>query len=227
MIVNGARLHPDPAGGLFWPEGQALFVADLHFEKGSSFAERGTLLPPYDTRATLAHLEALVRRHDPALVVCLGDSFHDARARGRLGDDEVRQIRKLTRSRDWIWVTGNHDPDPPDDLGGRIETEFCLGSLTLRHEPGLDAGAGEISGHLHPKAAVVVRGRRLVRRCFVTDGLRLVMPAFGAYTGGLDVLDPAFAALFNERFQVHMLGRDDVHAIASSKLVQIAANGGP
>ncbi|MDP6707992.1 MAG: ligase-associated DNA damage response endonuclease PdeM [Alphaproteobacteria bacterium] len=225
MLVNGARLLPDPAGGLYWPDREVLVVADLHFEKGSAYAARGALLPPYDTRATLAQLGALIGRHEPETVICLGDSFHDSGAGQRLGQDEIAELEELEEGRNWIWIAGNHDPAPPAWLGGRIEHEVAMGPLSFRHEPRPGSPAGEVAGHLHPKAAVVVKGRRLVRRCFATDGLRLVLPAFGAYTGGLDVLDRAFRPYLGGDFRAFMLGRDEVYPVASSKLVAIAPNG--
>ncbi len=221
MIVNGAQLIADLDGGLYWPERRLLAVADLHFEKGSAFAARGVLLPPYDTRATLAALARSIARFEPETVLCLGDSFHDAGAGGRLGEVESEGLARLTAGRDWIWIAGNHDPEPPEHLGGRVADEVRVGALNFRHLPTPGWAAGEVAGHLHPKAAVVVRGRRLVKRCFVTDGRRLIMPSFGAYTGGLDVLDRAFEPYLEGPFQAHMIGRDGVHPIASRKLVPI------
>ena len=221
MIVNGARLVPDPSGGLFWPAESLLIVADLHFEKGSAYAERGVPLPPYDTPATLDDLAELIERHQPQTVVCLGDSFHDQRAGERLAREDVIRLKSLRAGRDWIWIAGNHDPEPPAHLGGRVLAEYRRGPLLLRHEPRPAPAPGEVAGHLHPKAAVRVRGRRMVRRCFVTDGLRLILPSFGAFTGGLDVLDAAFHALFPDAFHAHMLGRSSIHRVASRRLVQI------
>lgn len=221
MYVNGVRLEADSTGALFWPERRVLAVADLHFEKGSAFAARGTLLPPYDTAATLAALAAAITRLDPVLVICLGDSFHDREARARIAGADADAIRGLARGREWLWVVGNHDPAPPDDLGGTVVETVKLGPLTFRHAPRADAGPGEISGHLHPKAAVRIKGRRFVRRCFAASDGRVVLPAFGAYTGGLDVLDGAFAPLFAGGFEAHMLGRDRVHRFPSDRLVRI------
>ena len=218
MIVNGADLVADRLGGVFWPERSTLFVADLHFEKGSALAARGAMLPPYDTAATLTALEALIARHAPQRVVCLGDSFHDAGAPARLGEQEVSRITTLTRSRDWIWIAGNHDPEPPEWVGGEVRTELALPPLLLRHAPRAGATPGEVAGHLHPKAAVRVRGRRMVRRCFATDGVRLILPALGAYTGGLDVLDRAFDGLFRGAFHAYLLGREAVHVVPSARL---------
>lgn len=221
MIVNGARLEPDLSGGLFWPAESLLIVADLHFEKGSAYAARGVPLPPYDTPATLDDLAALIERHEPQTVVCLGDSFHDRRAGERLAEADVVRLKALRAGRDWIWIAGNHDPEPPARLGGRVLDEYRRGPLRLRHEPRPAPAPGEVAGHLHPKAAVRVRGRRMVRRCFVTDGLRLILPSFGAFTGGLDVLDTAFQRLFPGAFHAHMLGRASIHRVASRRLVAI------
>lgn len=220
MLVNGERLLPDLTGGLFWPRRSVLFVADMHFEKASWYASRGQLLPPYDTVATLRKLGALIARLAPRIVVCLGDSFHDKEARLRLAAEDAAAIRALTKGRDWFWIAGNHDPAPPADLGGETADTVDLGPLVARHEP-LETGApGEIAGHLHPKAAVRVRGRRLSRRCFVGDGLRAVLPSFGAFTGGLDVTHPAYRPLFPEGFQAHLIGGRSIHIVSSGRLAR-------
>jgi len=218
--VNGVSLMVDATGALWWPEHRLLAVADLHFEKASGFAERGAFLPPYDTRTTLEGLERLVRRYRPASVVALGDSFHDARARARLGDAEIERLRRLTASVDWLWIAGNHDPEPPADLGGRVSYETTLGALTFRHAPCMEGGAGEICGHLHPKASVAVGARLVTARCFVTDGRRMVLPAFGAFTGGLDVFDAAFRPVFRRGFRVLMAGSDRLHMFPASRLAR-------
>ena len=208
----------DPDGALYLPADKVLVVSDLHFEKGSAHAERGTLLPPYDTRATLARMARVIGVYEPATVVCLGDSFHDGRAGERLGHEEIGAIAALMRGRTWIWIAGNHDPEPPAHLGGERAQEIALGAILLRHEPTPGPSAGEIAGHLHPKAAVVSYGRRVTRRCFAADGERMVMPAFGAFTGGLNVRHPAFKALFPAPFLAHMLGRDKVRPVPSGRL---------
>ncbi len=218
--VNGAALTPDPAGALVWPAGRLVVVADLHLEKGSSYAARGKLLPPYDSRATLAALERVVETHRAEHVICLGDSFHDQNAAARLSAEELATIRRLTAARRWTWIAGNHDPDPPAALGGEVMTELTLGPLVFRHQALADRPApGELSGHFHPKATVATRSRRITARCFVTDGTRAILPSFGAYTGGLDVLDPAIAGLFRRAFTAHMLGREKIHAMPQGKLV--------
>jgi DNA ligase-associated metallophosphoesterase len=223
LRVNGAALVADGSGALFWPARRTLMVADLHLEKGSAFATRGILLPPYDTAATLQRLAAAIARHRPARVVCLGDSFHDAGAAARLPPDQAALIGRLTAAHEWIWLAGNHDPAPPADWGGRVEREITLGPLVLRHQAA-EAGPapGEVSGHYHPKASVRLRARRFTGRCFVTDGRRVILPAFGAYAGGLDVLDPAVAGLFPRGFRVRLLGRSGVYDFPKRALAPVA-----
>jgi DNA ligase-associated metallophosphoesterase len=216
--VGDVVLHADCAGALYWPEEGLLAVADLHLEKGSSFARRGTLLPPYDTTETLSRLARLIARHAPRVVISLGDSFHDGGGPARLVAQDRASLAALQRGRDWIWITGNHDPDPAEGIGGSFGATLCIGALQFRHEPSRDAPAGEIAGHLHPVARIVQRGRAVSRRCFATDGGRLVMPAFGAYTGGLNIRDRAFAAVFGaDKFTAHMLGDNRLYAFAASR----------
>jgi DNA ligase-associated metallophosphoesterase len=214
VAVAGAEFAADPAGVIYWPEQGLLAVADLHLEKGSSFAGRGVLLPPYDTAVTLARLAALTARYAPRVVVALGDSFHDGRGPARLADTDRASLRGLQRGRDWVWITGNHDPEPAEGIGGRFLSMFKIGSITFRHEP-VENAAGEIAGHLHPIAKVSRRGCAVSRRCFAGDGTRLVMPAFGAYAGGLNVRNRAFAQVFATlAFTAHMLGERRVYAVA-------------
>ena len=219
FTLNGAELLADPSGALVWPQRETLAVADLHLEKGSGLARRGTLLPPYDSAATLERLAEAIARHKPRRVLCLGDSFHDGRAPLRLSAADAAGVRALTQGLDWIWIAGNHDPAPPMDLGGRVEREVVLGPLVFRHEARPSPCAGEVSGHFHPKAWVATRGRRVGGRCFVEDGERAILPAFGAYAGGLDALDPAIAGLMAREFRVHLIGRDRVHAFAHAQLL--------
>ncbi len=183
--VGGVTMVADLSGALFWEEQSLLVVSDLHLEKGSSFAARGVLLPPYDTVATLGRLAAVIARHDPRMVIALGDSFHDRDAHGRLSAPDRGTIAALQARRDWIWISGNHDPALPSDLGGVVAHEVAIGPIAFRHEP--TGAVGEIAGHLHPKARVTRRGRSMERRCFACDGERAVMPAFGAYAGGLSI----------------------------------------
>jgi DNA ligase-associated metallophosphoesterase len=215
LTVSGVELVADVSGVLYWPEQELLAVADLHLEKGSSYAERRVLLPPYDTAATLARLSQAIARYAPRVVVALGDSFHDGRGPARLADTDRASLLGLQRGRDWIWIAGNHDPEPAENIGGRFLDVLKVGALTFRHEPGGE-DEGEIAGHLHPVARVARRGRAVSRRCFASDGVRLVMPAFGAYTGGLNVRDRAFANVFPTLgFTAHMLGIERVYAVAA------------
>jgi DNA ligase-associated metallophosphoesterase len=206
----------DCAGALYWPEEGLLAVADLHLEKGSSFAARGVLLPPYDTAATLARIAHLVAKYAPRTVIALGDSFHDGHGPARIATADRAALVALQRGRDWIWIAGNHDPGPSDGIGGSFGAMLAIGALTFRHEPtGAD---GEIAGHLHPVARVSGRGRSVSRRCFASDGRRLVMPAFGAYAGGLNVRHPAFADVFGTlAFTAHMLGDGRIYALAAER----------
>ena len=216
--VAGITLAADCAGALYWPEEGLLVVADLHLEKGSSFARRGQLLPPYDTTETLARLARLIAHYAPRVVITLGDNFHDRGGHARLSGADHASLTALQRGRDWIWITGNHDPDPADGIGGSFGATLSFGKLQFRHEPSRDAPEGEIAGHLHPVARIVQRGRAVSRRCFATDGQSLVMPAFGAYTGGLNIRDRAFAAVFGARkFTAHMLGDNRLYAFAASR----------
>jgi DNA ligase-associated metallophosphoesterase len=214
--LAGVRLVIDPAGVLYWPAERALAVADLHFEKGSSYARYGALLPPYDTAATLARLCEAVMRYRPRAVVALGDSFHDGEGPQRLGNGERGALGALQQGRDWIWIAGNHDPDPTSGIGGVFAPALSIGALTFRHEP--CGEAGEIAGHLHPLARVSARGRSLSRKCFAADAARLVLPAFGAFTGGLNIRADAFLAVFGAlSFRAHMLGSGRLYAVEAAR----------
>ena len=214
--IAGIALVADLSGALFWEEQSLLVVSDLHLEKGSSFAARGVLLPPFDTVATLGRLAAVIGRHDPRMVIALGDSFHDRDAQQRLSRPDRDAIAALQLRRDWIWISGNHDPVLPPDLGGVVASEVAIGGIAFRHQP--TGAAGEIAGHLHPKARVSTRGRSMERRCFACDGERAVMPAFGAYTGGLSIRDQAVAKIFpTASFMAHVLGDARMHMIAATR----------
>lgn len=208
LELAGERLLLDGRGAVVWPRGGLLVVADLHLEKGRALAAGGRLLPPYDTRATLARLVALLDDHRPQRVVSLGDGFHRRDGFAGLGAEDRAQLDALAAGCAWTWLAGNHDPEAPAGHGEAASEPLTLGPLTLRHRPRTAAAPGEVAGHLHPKAVVKVRGRRVARPCFVTDGTRLLLPALGAFTGGLDVSDPAIAALFPHPFEVLLCGRD-------------------
>lgn len=215
--LREAWLTPLPQGALWWAEQKLLVVSDLHLEKGSSFARRGQMLPPYDTRATLACVEALCADLKPTRVISLGDSFHDRSAELRLCEEDAARIRALTGKTDWLWVEGNHDPDPPESLGGRAAKVWREDGLVFRHEP--TGEAGEVFGHLHPAAKVKGRGRSIRRRCFVTNGETLAMPALGAFTGGLNVLDEAFRPCFPNGFSAFVMGGDTIYTVHRRNLL--------
>ena len=221
--IAGTALHADLHGALVWPAEETLVFADLHLEKGSSFAARGRpqFVPPYDTRATLERMEKLIAHYAPRRVICLGDSVHDGNAAGRIVRADAERIAAMTSAQDWIWVAGNHDPELPDGWGGTVLSEVAIGNIVFRHEAAEmppDPGTAEISGHFHPTASVPTRAARVRGRCFVSNARRLVMPAFGAYAGGLNVLDPAIARLFGDSFDVAVLGRTRVYALNSTSL---------
>ena len=215
------------SGALWLPDHGTLAAGDLHLEKGSAFAARGQMLPPYDSRATLDRLEAEIAELAPARVVLLGDSFHDTKSIARMAADDRARLDRLAFGRDWVWLEGNHDrealttvdADAVSRLPGRVVGDLRLGALFLTHEPMPEAEDGEVAGHLHPCARVVAHARMVRRPCFVTDGRRLILPAFGAFTGGLNVRDAAIAELFSEPPMAAALGRDRVHALTWAGLV--------
>ncbi|WP_174293291.1 ligase-associated DNA damage response endonuclease PdeM [Sphingomonas bacterium] len=187
---GGHRLLALGAGALFWPQRRALLVADLHLEKASWFARMGQMLPPYDSQATLADLAALVVACDAEELWCLGDSFHDVDGCARLPVAAREALVVLTARTRWTWITGNHDPVMVDRCGGTVVGEAVVDGLVLRHEALVDERRPELSGHFHPKLRVRVRGRQVARRCFVATPTKLILPAFGALTGGLDAGHP-------------------------------------
>ncbi len=221
ISINGEALAPDPLGGLYWPREETLIVSDLHFEKGSSFAAKGVMLPPYDTRTTLLRLSALTRRYGPKRIISLGDAFHDGEAEARMAEEDAALLEALMAEAAWTWVLGNHDPEPPQRFAAETVETLTIGSLSFRHEPLAGPAAGEIAGHLHPCARVSNEGRILRRRCFAVGGgpgeERVIMPAMGAYTGGLNVLDEAYDGLF-EAVTAWVMGADGVYPIARSLL---------
>jgi DNA ligase-associated metallophosphoesterase len=217
IALSGHAAVLDLTGAMYLPDHDTVLMADLHFEKGSSFARNGQFLPPYDTRESLAALLDVLARFGPRTVIALGDSFHDVGGPDRLGDLERASLREAQAGREWIWITGNHDHILPPGIGGAVLDEMKIGPLILRHEP-VAGAVNEIAGHLHPVGKVVMRGRGVRRRCFVTDGSRCVMPAFGAYAGGLNVCDAAFKPLFPTNFTAHLIGTERIFAIARSVL---------
>jgi DNA ligase-associated metallophosphoesterase len=217
--VCGQSLLADSSGALYWHGERALLVADLHLEKGSAHANRGALLPPYDTRETLARLAEVIARYDPARVIALGDSFQDAGGPARIGADDLETLAMLQGKRDWTWIAGNHDPEIGARVGGRLCSEVRLAGLTLRHAPAAGGATHEIAGHLHPAAKLSMYGATVRRPCFVGNGRRLVLPAFGAFTGGLNVLDEAFRPLFgNGAMAVWVLGQEGLYPVATRLL---------
>ena len=215
--LNGVECALRCSGALWLPVEQALVVADLHFEKGSAYAARGQMLPPYDTADTLDRLEAEIAAVAPRTVILLGDSFHDARAMSRIASQHALRLAALSLGRTLVWAEGNHDlallSGAAASLPGQGAGEVRIAGLALRHEPRAGAAPGEVAGHLHP-CAKLARGRAGVRRrAFVTDGSRMVLPAFGAYAGGLNVRDVAFASLFNAPPLVAALGEHRVHPL--------------
>ncbi|MFM9978446.1 MAG: ligase-associated DNA damage response endonuclease PdeM [Sphingomonadaceae bacterium] len=190
FLFAGVPLLALPQGALFWPARHALIVADLHLEKGSWFAARGQMLPPYDSLATLADLRALVAATGARELWCLGDSFHDAQGCERLAPDARAMLTSLTGALGWTWITGNHDSGLIDACGGRVLAEAEVDGLVLRHEAEAREHRPELSGHFHPKLRIRARGRHVARRAFVASATKLILPAFGALTGGLDVDHP-------------------------------------
>jgi hypothetical protein len=219
-MLSGHAFIPIAAGALFWEAERTLIVADLHLEKGAAFAERGMLLPPYDTRTTLLRLAACIVSLSPRRVVALGDSFHRSHLADTLTASDRDGLLMLQRGRDWYWVLGNHDPELPASIGGVVCGSLSIGGITLRHEPTTDTVTPEIAGHLHPVARIARSGLGIRRKCFATDGRKLVMPAFGAYAGGLNVLDRAFTPLFvRHRLEAWMTGRTDVYPFQAGQLL--------
>lgn len=219
LSVCGKTFVADMSGALYWPGERMLIVADLHLGKAASLARRGTMLPPYDTLDTLQRLAEVIDRYEPRVVVALGDSFHDSAAAGRIGTRDREALGILQEERDWIWVTGNHDPVIAADAGGRVVDRIEAGGLKLVHLPCETRVTHEIAGHLHPAARLSLYGHTVRRPCFVGNGRRLVLPAFGTFTGGLNVLDPCFEPLFgNDGMSVWMVGQEGVYPVAARHL---------
>jgi uncharacterized protein len=219
LSICGKSFIADQSGVLYWPGHKTLIVADLHLEKGSSFAARGQMLPPYDTRQTLLKLSTAIDKYEAETVIALGDSLHDGGAAARISAPDMDVLRIMQDDRHWIWVTGNHDPAIPRVFGGTVADELEIDGITLRHAPRSVRVTHEIAGHLHPAARLSVHGNSIRRPCFVGNGLRLVLPAFGAFTGGLNILDDAFLPLFgSDGLSVWMRGEEGLYPVASRQL---------
>lgn len=220
IVIGGRALAAHRSGALYWPEERTLIVADLHFEKGSAFATRGQMLPPYDTRATLRELETVIAFYRPATLIALGDSFHDSAGCDRLIEDDRIRLSRLQRRMSWIWVSGNHDPAGDPRLGGAFADALEIGGIALRHEPGCARGQPEIAGHLHPVARLSWNGASVRRKCFASAPARIVMPAFGAFTGGLNLISEPFSTLFAGRpSRVDMLSASGIHPVPPGALI--------
>lgn len=214
LALGGAALAADPSGALYWAAERTLVVADLHLEKGSYFASRGQMLPPYDSIATLNALRIVIEYYAPLRVIALGDSFHDQRGAERLAQGSRDALSTMQQGRDWVWISGNHDPERIDGIGGTCADEMQLGPLTFRHQP--EGEDFEIVGHYHPVAKVSVRGRSLRRRCFAGSDTRLVMPAFGAFTGGFNIRNDVFSDILGADFLAHLLGTERLYSFAAA-----------
>lgn len=207
ISFDATHLTLMPSGALWWPDERLLAVGDLHLGKAERIARRGGgMLPPYETRDTLVRLEMVVRATNPAIVVSLGDAFDDLGAARALDDDVHEMICRLAAGRRFIWVAGNHDPGPVD-LPGTCLAELSLGSLSFRHIADRTAGSGEISAHYHPKFRSRLRGQYIARPCFIVGNSRLILPAFGTYTGGLDATSPVFERLMGPEPVAYLTGK--------------------
>jgi DNA ligase-associated metallophosphoesterase len=224
VLLNfaGHAFEALPSGALFWRAENTLLVADLHLEKLSSFARRGSLLPPYDTGMTLRRLERDLEATGAAEVIALGDSFHrDEGTTTLLPADRLRLATLMGRAH-WTWISGNHDP-APHSLGGTCATVVERGGLTLIHEPKGDRD-GAIAGHLHPSAHIAMNGRSVRRPCFVYDQRTMVMPAYGASAGTINILNPVFVGLLHwPDLQVAMLGKGRVYPVSPRRLISKSA----
>jgi uncharacterized protein len=215
MTLAGVTFEPRLSGALLAPEHEALIVSDMHLEHGASLARRGVHIPPFDTFSTLQLLEHEVQALKPRTVIFLGDAFHDRVAHAELPEDHRTRLKRLLHEIETVWIAGNHDPDPPASLPGVCVAEHHIATISLRHEPARRGRKGyEIAGHLHPGATIVRRGASARAKCFVADATRIILPAFGAYTGALSVHSKAFANLLDvETAKLWMIGKTAIHAV--------------
>ncbi len=212
--LAGMEAVLDMSGALYLTEGRILVVADMHLEKGTSGARRGIFLPPYDSQITLNLLSRTVTTYAPERVIFLGDSFHDAHAPLRLDTGCLDTLTTISKSCELVWVTGNHDPEIPQSIAAMCISELSFSGLHFTHIPELSTHTPQVSGHLHPVVTVTGRGRSMRRRCFATDGSRMILPAFGAYTGGLNVKDKAFDGLFKRSaLTTHVIGEQGIYSL--------------
>ena len=219
IIIGGIEAWPHATGALHLPSERTLLLSDLHLEKASSYARRGVFLPPYDTRSTLEAVAMAIAAFAPRRIIAMGDSFHDRHGAGRLEGTDARALAALQAGRDWLWLTGNHDPEAAPGLGGDVADHAVVAGLRLCHEPSPVCTGPEIAGHLHPAARIRLRGKTLRRRCFIADGSRLILPAMGSLAGGLNVRDAAIAGLFAGARDVWMLGEGRVFAVSPALLL--------
>ena len=206
FYLCNTRLVADISGALFWPEKQTVIFSDLHLEKGSWFAKQNVLLPPYDTIDTLNRVEKVVNYFKPSRVISLGDSFHDDTWKERISKEQIAKILNLTNNYEWFWIQGNHDPCGVPSLGGINLSDYLDPPLTFRHEAKRETTDGEVSGHFHPKAKIKLNRKSFSDRCFISDEKRVILPAFGSFTGGLNVMDKAISSFFRDDFKVFLLG---------------------
>lgn len=217
--VNGTTVLYDYRGVVFLPDSKVLIVSDLHLEKGAAFARRGLMHPPYDTEMTLTRLGNCITFYRPETIISLGDSFHDRSGAAQLPKTYRQKLLTLQKNSNWIWISGNHDPEPPEDLGGIFIEEAIVENLTFRHEPAQIAKEGEVAGHLHPAAKITRRGKSVRKPCFASDGKRLILPAFGTTTGCLSLEHKAFKGLFNRSdLNAYVLGKDQLYPVSFFRL---------
>ena len=221
ILVCGKHFSTDPSGALYWPEQNTLIVSDLYLEKGSAKADKERLLPPYDTRSTLRRLAAVMDRYDPDRVIALGGSLHDEAVSDGMSRTDREKLSILHQGREWYWVSGKYDSDLPDWLGGIVCPALTVEGIKFRYDPSSGSKTHEVAGQLHPAARLNRRGVNVRRKCFISNGSRLIIPAFGVYSGGLNVLDEAFTELFSDgEFHVWMLGQKEVYPASRQQLLR-------